>query len=131
MFMVGIFHLCFQLLTGFTDVLLHLLPLLFLHFIKGLPALRVFKLKAARTGKSWRLLPFPEKLKPFFKKNLFIPTTPNKLNLHVKSRKHLLPLPPPPKLLHHLSHLIYMIKDQKWFKTYREIKTWDCTKRTK
>lgn len=54
--MVGVIHLALQLLARLPDVLLHLLPLLFLHLVQGLPALGVLELKRAAVGKPRRLL---------------------------------------------------------------------------
>lgn len=54
--MVGILHFALQLLTGLKHVLLHLLPLLLLHFIQGLPTLGVLKFKSAWASKTGRFL---------------------------------------------------------------------------
>lgn len=54
--MVGILHFALQLLAGLKHVLLHLLPLLLLHFIQGLPTLGVLKFKSAWTSKTGRFL---------------------------------------------------------------------------
>ena len=57
---VSILHLTLQLLSGFEHVLLHLLPLLLLHFIEGLPTFGVLKFKSAWTGKARGLLTLPK-----------------------------------------------------------------------
>lgn len=54
--MVGILHFALQLLAGLKHVLLHLLPLLLLHFIQGLPTLGVLEFKCAWTSKTGRFL---------------------------------------------------------------------------
>lgn len=53
---VRIVHFALQLLASLEDVLLHLLPLLLLHLIQGLPAFGILELKGARASKARRFL---------------------------------------------------------------------------
>lgn len=47
MLVVSVLHLALQFVAGLAHVLLHLLPLLLLHFIQRLPTFGIFKLKRA------------------------------------------------------------------------------------
>lgn len=60
--MFGRFQLGLQFLFGLSDVLVHLLPLLFLHLLQSFPARCVFELECPRLSKMGWLLSFPSVL---------------------------------------------------------------------
>lgn len=59
MFVLGRLQLSLQLLFGFSDALVHQLPLLFVDLVQSLPATHVFKLKSSWLGKMGLLLSLP------------------------------------------------------------------------
>lgn len=66
--MFGRLQLGLQLLFGLSDVLVHLLSLLFLHHMKRFPPRRVFELKRPRLSEMWQLLSFPGGDRQIYKK---------------------------------------------------------------
>ena len=62
MLMIGIFHFTFQFVFCIFHVFFNLFPLLFFHFIKGLPPLRILILKCPMLGKTRRGFSLPDNI---------------------------------------------------------------------